>query len=480
MFTSKKQILLTFTIAMVSLGLTASHREQETKLAGSRQGYLDWIKQTWSKPNKKMAQLGERISNAPPEIRSLITELDENDQYKPYHTLKKSAALLAFNDQGTALTSVDYAIRNTIEVIKRNVKNGSVINRFTANRRPRENNDLLLSGDGTTLVVNEKIINTATGSVIETVPFHSLSINHDGTMLAAILPIENIDEDLLVEPTELPQFISLFNRNTKTRVQLESDASTKHSPKFSRDGTIFACASGSNILLFDTQTGKVKKTINASEISNATFAHISSLALNNSLSLLAYSTSIYNTGLRAYHSTKDVVLVDLKTDQKRILKGTSFLPLITGLAAYVEEVGFTNRHNKLYISSLTDPSDATLSVEFLDLETGAVTQNIQVSKQKGYTRIRSIALSPDDKMLAIGTTENIELWKKPTTPLQERAETEQRILELRAAKEEKERRPMKNVFFQAAMKQARQKKSASAPIGSSSPYSSEPAVEEVD
>lgn len=512
MFTSKKHVLFTFAIAMCSLGLTASYREQETKSAVARQGYFDWIKQAWStkfaKPDKKTARFGERISNAPREIQNLIAEFAEDNEYKPVTTLNAPGNLLAFNDKGTTLTSAGPVddFNRAIKVVTRTTDRGRLVKEFTIEPRHRDMDDLLLSGDGTTLVVNGQIIDTGTGNIKESVPFHALSINHNGTMLAGTLEGALEQEQFNDQAIEPSGVIRLYNRTTKERIELATDSDAHSNGLFSHDSTTFALISGSNILLFDTKTGHIKNTIDGTEnlVGNRQGGFIRSFALNKNKSLLAYSTT--------YPNKRHIVLVDL-TNEERPRKETHFRSCLSDPSCQIQRIGFGS--NILYF--ITN-KDSLLTLQFLDITKNTIVQKIELPSA---SVLRSVLLSPDEKILAIGTTANIHIWKK-AMPVQDMIRQEEQILEFRARKnkenQEKDKRAQQakremiegrlstmpiwygrpkpstassnsqipattkqssNVFYRAAMQQARQKKPI--PLSTdNSRHDLTPAVEPLD
>lgn len=129
MFTGKKQVLLTLTLAICSLGLMASQKKS----------YLNQLKGWWydtpakelekAKESEIAEMLAKNVGAQPREIKNLIASFAEKDEYVLFKTLDKAKnqLLVAFNEDGTALTSVGRIDVDNFKVVTRSMKNGEII-----------------------------------------------------------------------------------------------------------------------------------------------------------------------------------------------------------------------------------------------------------------------------------------------------------------------------------------------------------------
>lgn len=496
MTTSKKQILLTFALTLCSLGIMASEADLKEKSARASAGYLARARGLF----QRQRPIHTTASQIPPEIQKIIGRFA--GEYTLFKTLNTPGSLVAFHDDGIHLTSAGFlpgsreTLGSVARVVTRNIIDGKITKDFT--KELLSHTKLWLSGDGTIVMDSHNILETTTRDVLSKPPsiwtldnwkYSPICLNHNGRIIA------------LKGHHGSP--IVLFDWKNKTRVDLPGrtngiEYAFSPKPLFSRDGRIFACVSLSHdfILLFDAATGseiaQIKTSISEKDDSFRDLIGsfysdqgITSLAISPDNTFLAYSIALPNRS--------EAILVNRATEEiKKFPQQTSLLNRF-GLtdSPHIERVGFTNTDNNMYTLS------SEKKLEFRSLKTNSIYQTIQLPEAdfSGLEALyddHSIALSPDDQFLAVGYADAIQLFKS-STPLSEMIEKEEAIQKLRQQK--KAREPIQNietgifrrsspsaanVFYQAAMKQARQKKSAPVHTESLSPEYFKPAVEPLD
>lgn len=403
MFTSKKQVLLTFTLTLCSLGLTASQAEQETK------------------------SIDQALQAALPSLhqgpRTIIKEyLEEPRPYEEIATLNKPGSVLAFgiNKDGTTLTSAGFiGNTSTVSVVRYNMNDRSVINELTL-EQPTNYGTLLLSGDGKTLISNEDVFDTTTGKIIRTVPvvtrgtknYTPVLLNYDGTMLAF---------QLQYEETRTPFILHNFETSNNQDISLTERSARKYAfPRFSRNSNIFAYLSNVGILLFDTKNGsRISQPIDVKWPFD-----LKSFDLNYDGSRV-----VYGADHKTWNSfPSQLMLFDVATKTRQKIYETPASasdPSSDSRGELILNVGFSETANTVYallLPSFRSNKPLQNWIQCWNLETGKEIDSLHLDSPIRPT----IAFNHNDRFLALGYSDAIKILKKQTESEQTQSELERK------------------------------------------------------
>lgn len=341
-------------------------------------------------------KVSARVTSLPSDALANIGSYLESDKFDLWKTLNTRADTLAFRDNGQNLVSLfDFysSSEDRFEAIVTvtNVKTETAIKEFTTGLHDFAS----LSANGEKIAIlppaldRVEVWNTKTGTKTK-------SIDLDRALGVGVLFASNSDGSVVALRNNNNSII-LLNTQTETYTLLEESDYAMDSV-FSPNNKTFVASLGQSIRFWDVETGKIVQRIDL----NSTF-FFWTIAFNHNAT--AFATS-YGRG--PFMPAEIIVwdcLVDKNGNLNIVRRGESIKT-----EKIVRPMLFSHDNTRLIgVQTLSRNEENWRHVFCWNLETGQPIQRIIAGRGSC-----TIALSPDDIILAVGTKKNIQLWKKST------------------------------------------------------------------